>query len=254
MEVSHLTSSPTTAQERSKIQFFDTSVAQAQADRAAMENEMTDVFIVDDHQIFRDGLRALLESTGEITVVGDASSGDGLLEKLAAVKPALVLMDIQMPGTNGIALTRMVKDKYPEIAVLMLTMFEDDQSVFSAMQAGASGYVLKGISNDDMIASILTAASGGAVFSQNVAQYMLAYFRRARSEDEATAAGPELSQRELDVLQLIAEGADNPEIARRLSLTPKTVRNYVSRVLKKLDATDRSSASSIARDQGLIDS
>ncbi len=214
---------------------------------------MTDVFIVDDHQIFRDGLRALLESTGEITVVGDAASGDGLLEKLEAARPALVLMDIQMPGINGIALTRQVKARFPDIAVLMLTMFEDDQSVFSAMQAGASGYVLKGISNEDMIASIITAASGGAVFSQNVAQYMLAYFRRAHSEGAESDNLPELSQRERDVLTLIADGADNPQIAQQLALTPKTVRNYVSRVLKKLNATDRNDAGTIARNSGLID-
>lgn len=218
---------------------------------------MTHVFIVDDHQIFRDGLRALLESTGEITVVGEADCGAGLLEKIAPAQPNLVLMDIQLPDTNGIILTRKVKTRFPDIAVLMLTMFEDDQSVFAAMQAGASGYVLKGISNDEMMVSIQTAATGGAVFSPNVAQYMLAHFRNAGMEDgkpSSRSADPALSQRELDVLRLIAEGYDNTAIAKKLTLTPKTVRNYVSRVLKKLNVRDRAEAGNRALEEGFLDS
>lgn len=214
---------------------------------------MTDVFIVDDHQIFRDGLRALLESTGEITVVGEAASGEGLLEALEAAQPDLILMDIHMPGQNGIALTRRVKKRFSDIAILMLTMFEDDQSVFAAMKAGASGYVLKGISNEDMIVSIRTAASGGSVFSESVAKVMLDYFRKAHVGEDSAETIPDLSDREMDVLRLMAEGADNTEIAKKLSVTQKTVRNYVSRVMKKLNVTHRNDAKDRASDIGLLD-
>jgi DNA-binding NarL/FixJ family response regulator len=213
---------------------------------------MIKIFVVDDHEIFRDGLRLLIESTDDLTVIGEAESGEGVLEKLAANPPDLILMDIHMPGENGIEVTRRIKQQYPGLVVLILTMFEDDKSVFAAMRAGASGYVLKGIKHDEMLQMLRVAASGGAVFSPRIAGHIIQWFTGMDTpQPDTTLELPELSRRELDILTLIAAGDDNPTIAEKLFLSPKTVRNYVSQVLTKLEATDRLDAAAKARRAGL---
>ena len=160
-------------------------------------------------------------------------------------------MDVHMPDENGITVTRQIKQRYPEVAVLMLTMFEDDNSLFSAMKAGACGYILKGINQTDMLGSIRLAANGGAVFSPRIAARMAAYFGRIQPTRSPNA--PTLNQRERDILNCITAGDDNVAIADKLSLSPKTVRNYVSQLLKKLEAADRIEAADKARQRGLID-
>jgi DNA-binding NarL/FixJ family response regulator len=213
---------------------------------------MITVFIVDDHQIFRDGLRMLIESSDDMSVVGEAESGATVISQLAAVKPDLILMDIQMPNENGIDVTRRIKKAYPDLTVLMLTMFEDDQSVFAAMRAGAIGYVLKGINHQDMLQTIRIAAAGGAVFSPRIARHMMQWFEQLPSSKPSPAVElPALTQRELEVLSMIAAGDNNAKIADKLVVTPKTVRNYVSQVLKKLAVDDRAAAAQMAHQAGI---
>lgn len=215
---------------------------------------MIHIFVVDDHEIFRDGLRLLIESTDDMTLIGEAESGEGVLEKLANLQPDLILMDIHMPGDNGIEVTRQIKDTYPDLTVLMLTMFEDDKSVLAAMRAGASGYVLKGIKHNEMLNTLRVAAAGGAVFSPRIAGYIMQSFAAMESAPPPSTSAvelPKLSRRELDILALIAAGDDNPTISEKLFLSPKTVRNLVSQVLKKLAVSDRIQAAEKARQAGL---
>ncbi len=213
---------------------------------------MINIFVVDDHEIFREGLRVLIDSSEDMMLIGEAESGADLLDKLANLQPDLVLMDINMPGENGIEVTRRLKQHYPNLIVLMLTMFEDDKSVFAAMRAGASGYILKGIKHTEMLQTLRVAATGGAVFSPRIAGHIMQWFSQIQtpqpeSEDEL----PKLSRREQDILALIAAGDDNPTISEKLTLSPKTVRNYVSQVLKKLEVSDRMDAAKKARRAGI---
>jgi DNA-binding NarL/FixJ family response regulator len=213
---------------------------------------MTTIFVVDDHQIFRDGLRLLIESTDDLTMVGEAESGESVLTKLADLKPDLILMDIHMPGENGIEVTRRIKQHHPDLTVLMLTMFEDDKSVFAAMRAGASGYILKGIKHNEMLQTLRVAATGGAVFSPRIAGYIMQSFAQMETSPLAAKVElPKLSPREQDILALIAAGDDNPMIAEKLTLSPKTVRNLVSQVLKKLEVSDRLAAADKAHQAGI---
>lgn len=215
---------------------------------------MIKIFVVDDHEMFRDGVRLLVDSTDDMTLVGEAESGVGVLEQLAVLQPDLVLMDINMPGENGIEVTRRVKAQYPDVHVLMLTMFEDDKSVFAAMRAGASGYILKGVKHREMLQTLRIAAEGGAVFSPRIATFIMQSFSQTAEEEaepEAADELPKLSRREQDILALIAAGDDNPMIAEKLTLSPKTVRNYVSQVLKKLAVEDRLEAAKKARQSGI---
>ena len=213
---------------------------------------MIKVFVVDDHEIFRNGLRLLIESADDMTLIGEAESGALVLDKLAQEQPDLILMDINMPGENGIDVTRRIKQHYPDMIVLMLTMFEDDKSVFAAMRAGASGYVLKGIKHTEMLQTLRLAAAGGAIFSPQIAGHIMQWFTQMQTaQKESTAELPLLSRREQDILALIAAGDDNPTIAEKLFLSPKTVRNYVSQVLTKLEASDRMDAAQKARRAGL---
>lgn len=214
---------------------------------------MINLFIVDDHQIFRDGLKLLFENTGDIAVVGEAESGETALSQLSDMTPDLILMDIQMSGLNGIETTRQVKAMHPEANILMLTMFEDDQSVFAAMRAGALGYVLKGIGHEEMLRTVHVAAAGGAVFSPKVANHIIQWFVQSaeQSAEETAVKLPALTTREREVLELLAVGLDNSVIAERLTVTSKTVRNYVSHLLKKLEVKDRLEAAEKARQAGI---
>lgn len=229
---------------------------------------MISIFIVDDHQLFRDGLKLLFETTEDMCVLGEAASGEEALMRLTGVMPELILMDIQLPGKNGIDVTRELKERNPGHNILMLTMFEDDRSVFAAMRAGAVGYVLKGINHDEMLQTVRMAAAGSAIFSPQIANHILQWFanggnpqsqgaKEAKEAKEAKKAQddkdelPSLTHREREVLQLLAEGCDNNTIADRLTVTEKTVRNYVSQLLKKLEVSDRHAAGEKARLAGM---
>jgi DNA-binding NarL/FixJ family response regulator len=206
------------------------------------------VLIVDDHPVVRDGLRWLFESAGGIDVVGEA--GDGLTAVRLAVElaPDVVLMDLAMPGLDGIEATRRVKAAAPHTAVLVLTMSESDASLVAAVTAGASGYVLKGAGQQDLLRATRAVAEGQAMFGAGVALRLLALVKAAHP---GGGVFPELTTREREVLELMARGQGNAEIAHRLVVSEKTVRNNVSTILTKLHAAHRAQAVARARDAGL---
>jgi DNA-binding NarL/FixJ family response regulator len=205
---------------------------------------MIRVMIVDDHPIFRDGLAATLSRLDDMTVVAVATSGEEAVALAAAVRPDVVLMDLNLPGISGVEATRRLTGSQPGPAVLAITMVDDDDTVLAALRAGAKGYVLKGSTGDEIAAATRTAASGGAVFGPGIASRVLALAAGRRP----AARDGDLTDRERDVLEMIAEGASNAHIARTLGLSLKTVQNYVSRVLDKLQVTDRTQAALRARD------
>lgn len=208
------------------------------------------ILIADDHPLFRDGIRTLVLAATDMEIVGEAESGEEAIKLAALLQPDIILMDIQMPGTNGIQATRQIHDASPHIGVLILTMFDDDSSVFSSMRAGARGYILKGAKQDDIQRAIRAAAHGEAIFSPTVAARMMEFFSSIRPI-QPPRFFPELSDREHEVLDLIAQGYRNPEIADRLVLSPKTVRNHVSNILSKLQVADRTQAVLKAKEAGL---
>jgi len=208
------------------------------------------VLIADDHLLFRDGLRALLASADDTDLVGEASTGEEAVALAASLQPDIVLMDVQMPGVNGIDATRQIVRMSPHIGVLVVTMFEDDHSVFMAMRAGARGYMLKGASHAEMLRAIRAVGSGEAIFSPVIAARLIDYFANIRPVTPPQVF-PELSEREREVLALLAQGTSNAEIAARLVLSPKTVRNHVSNILSKLQVADRAEAIVRAREAGL---
>nr|WP_275983549.1 response regulator transcription factor [Paenibacillus hamazuiensis] len=197
------------------------------------------IVIAEDHPLFRSGVRNLLRTTDDLEVVGEASSGEEAVALVERLQPDLVLMDIRMPGMNGIEATRLIKEKYPAIEVLILTMFRDDQSVFTAMRVGAKGYILKDSDEDELLKSIRMVGSGGAVFSADIAGRMMHYFSQSRTVPADNPTFSELTKRELEILERIAKGDSNAEIAARLQISNKTVANYVSNILNKLQVSDR---------------
>jgi DNA-binding NarL/FixJ family response regulator len=200
------------------------------------------IVIADDHPLFRGGVRNLLQTTDDLQVVGEASSGEEVLELASSLQPELILMDIRMPGLNGIEATRMIREKYPHIEVLILTMFREDQSVFTAMRVGAKGYVLKDADEAELLQSIRMVGSGGAVFSPDIAGRMIHYFSSTRAAEPLEPALAELTRREMEILERIAEGDSNSQIAAKLHISAKTVANNVSNILNKLQVTDRNEA------------
>ncbi|WNR44028.1 response regulator transcription factor [Paenibacillus roseipurpureus] len=207
------------------------------------------IMIADDHPIFRSGVRNLLQTTEDLRVVGEAASGDEVLGLVEQCQPDLILMDIRMPGLNGIEATRLVKEKYPHIHVLILTMFRDDQSVFTAMRVGAKGYLLKDADEIELLQSVRIAGNGGAVFSSDIAARMMHFFSEPRTVNLSEhPALSELSKRELEILERIAEGYTNAQIGARLNISAKTVANYVSMILNKLQVVDRNEASRILQE------
>jgi DNA-binding NarL/FixJ family response regulator len=207
------------------------------------------ILIADDHTLFRDGLSALLRSVPDTEVVGEASTGEEALAQVAALEPDVVLMDIQMPGVNGIEATRRIVQDHAGIGIVILTMFEDDDSVFAAMRAGARGYVLKGAGQDEMLRAIRAVKNGEALFGPAIADRLIAFFDATPTAPPV--AFPELTDREREILDLIAAGHGNTVIADRLYLSPKTVRNYVSSIFSKLQVADRAQAIVRAREAGL---
>jgi DNA-binding NarL/FixJ family response regulator len=208
------------------------------------------ILIADDHTLFRSGLKALFESLAETAVIGEAESGQEAITLAETLQPDIILMDIQMPGINGIDATRRIVQTNPHIGVIMVTMFEDDDSVFAAMRAGARGYVLKGADQDEMVRVIHAVAQGEALFGPGIATRLMAYFKMPRLA-AINPIFPDLTEREREVLQLIAQGMNNGDIARQLHLSVKTVRNYASNIFGKLQVVDRAQAIIKARDAGL---
>jgi DNA-binding NarL/FixJ family response regulator len=207
------------------------------------------VVVADDHPIVRSGLSALLASLDDIEVVGLATDGREAVEQARSHRPDVVVLDLQMPGMDGFAAAREIGRVVPEAAVLVLTMFGDDESVFSAMRAGAHGYIVKGAEQEEIERAVRAVAAGEAIFSAGVAARVLAYFSSppAQSAQEF----PELTARERKILDLLAEGLPNHVIADRLGLARKTVANNVSSILTKLQVADRAQAIIRARDAGL---
>jgi DNA-binding NarL/FixJ family response regulator len=214
--------------------------------------EPTRVLIADDHPVFLHGLASVLDAADQITVVGRAVSGDEAIAMAAELQPDVVVMDLQMPGTNGVEATRALVRTSPHIGVLMLTMYGDDESVFAAMRAGARGYLLKGADQADIVHAVHALAGGTAVFGQAIAHKIIEFFSAPRSQ-VPNDLFPELTDREREILTLIAEGHSNPAIARQLFLSPKTVRNHVSNIFSKLQVVDRAQAIVRARKAGLTD-
>ena len=211
--------------------------------------EMLTVLIADDHPFFRDGLRALLAAQPDLECVGEAASGDEAVRLAAELQPDVVLMDVQMPGMSGVEATRRIVSSSPQVRVLVVTMFEDDAVVFAAMRAGARGYLLKGVRHEDMVRAIRAVGSGEAIFGPHIAGKLVDYFSALQPSQPAELF-PELSSREREILALLAQGHKNAEIAARLVLSPKTVRNYVSNILSKLQVADRAQAILRAKEAG----
>ncbi len=209
---------------------------------------MIRVLIADDHPAFVAGLGHLLAAIEGVEVVATASDGEQAVAEGVRHRPDVAIMDLQMPGLGGIEATRSLRTRSPETAVLILTMLEDDESVFEAMRAGARGYVVKGAGLDEISAAVTAVARGDAIFGTAVATRVLDFFS---GPQRPAVPFPELTDREREVLEQLASGADNATIARRLSLSPKTVRNHVSNIFAKLQVADRTQAALRARQAGM---
>ncbi len=199
------------------------------------------VLVADDHPLYRDGLRTMLEATDDLQLAAEAQDGEEALLALAGNSVDVALLDVNMPGLNGIDTASRIAADAPEVAVLMLTMFADDASVFAALRAGARGYVLKDSARDDLLRAIRAVANGEAIFSPTIATRVLDYFARPHPSI-APDAFPMLTNRERDVLHLIAQKHTNAQIASQLGLSRKTTSNYVSAILTKLQVRDRAEA------------
>ena len=213
--------------------------------------EPVHVMLVDDQRLMRDGLRTLLELESDIVVVGEASNGQEAVQVYAEHTPNVVLMDIRMPVMNGVEATARLCQDWPEANIIILTTFDDDEYVFEGLRAGAKGYLLKDVSGDELATAVRAVAGGSVLLGSSVAQRVLAQFAGLRPAKSAALPEP-LSDRELEILQLIAEGLSNPEIAARLFLAEGTVKNYVSTILQKTDTRDRAQAVLKAHALGIL--
>ncbi len=217
------------------------------------------VLIADDHVFYREGVRALLNNVPDVQVLGEAATGEEVIARATELHPDIILMDLKMPGLNGIEATRRIMQMQPEIGILVITMFDDDDSVFAAMRAGARGYLLKDADREELVRAITAVWRGEAIFSPAIAQRMIQYFSIARpsggspqrdGSGQTNGAFSELTEREREILDLIAQGYNNNAIANQLVLSIKTVQNYVSNILSKLQVVDRSQAIVRARQAG----
>jgi len=208
------------------------------------------IILVDDHEVVRLGLKALLDRHPQLEVVGEAGSARESLEQVATLKPDVVVMDIRLPGSSGIEACEEIVEKYPDIKVIMLTSYAEDEMLFSAIRAGASGYVLKQIASEELVKAIEAVGRGEALLDPAVTQRVFQEVRRAVREEEASAFA-HLSQQEKHVLQLVSEGKTNREIAKNLFLGEGTVRNYVSSILSKLSVNNRAEAAAYAVEHNL---
>lgn len=207
------------------------------------------ILLADDHASFRAGLASLLGTIPGIVVAGEAASGQEAVAEALRVQPDIVVMDLNMPGVDGIEATRRIVATSPHIAVLVLSMYEDDDQVFGALKAGARGYLLKGADRGELVRAIRSVSSGEAIFGPGIARRLMAFFA-SRPAVEA-AVFPELTEREREILDMVARGLSNTEITQRLVLSPKTVRNHVSNIFSKLQVADRAQAIVRAREAGL---
>jgi DNA-binding NarL/FixJ family response regulator len=207
------------------------------------------ILIADDHPVFRKGLRALLAAMPTTELVGEATTGEEAINLAEKLQPDVILMDLQMPGSGGLPAIRQIVQTSPHIRILVVTMFEDDDSVFAAMRGGARGYVLKDMNDDEITRAILAVGNGEAIFSPAIAQRMMNFF--SARPDLPIDIFPELTESERNVLRLMAQGISNEAIAQQLALSTKTVRNYVSNIFSKLQVADRAQAIVKARDAGL---
>ena len=213
---------------------------------------MTDrirVLIADDHPVFRDGLHALVDAAPDLDFVGEATTGIEAVDLAASGRPAVILMDLRMPDLSGIEATRRILEADPTVGILIVTMSEDDESLFAAMRAGARGYIPKDADSDELLRAIRAAAVGEAIFGASIARRMMTFF--AAGARGPADPFPELTEREHEILELIAAGRSNGDIAQRLGITGKTVRNHVANVFNKLQVADRSQAIVRAREAGL---
>lgn len=214
-----------------------------------MRVEHIRTLIADDHPHFREGLRALLLSAPDVEVIGEAKDGEEAVRLATRLQPDVILMDLNMPGVGGIEATRRILHTSPHISILVISMYEDDDSVFAALKAGARGYLLKGALKAEILRALRSVTSGEAIFGPAIARRLMNYFAAPRPE--APAVFPELTEREREILALIACHETNPEIARKLHLSPKTVRNHTSNIFTKLQVADRAQAIIRAREAGL---
>jgi DNA-binding NarL/FixJ family response regulator len=208
------------------------------------------VLLADDHHLFREGLRALLVSASDLEVVGEAGDGNEVVAKAAEVRPDVILMDLQLPGLNGVEATRRILASQPKVSVLVLTMFEDTDTVLAAMRAGARGYLLKDTHEEALLRSVRAVANGEALFGPAVAERLIQYLAVATPPAEPRAF-PELTSRELEVLSLLAQGLTNQAVADHMGVSLKTARNHVSNILARLQVADRTEAVARARAAGL---
>jgi DNA-binding NarL/FixJ family response regulator len=212
------------------------------------------LMIADDHRLFREGLKALLAVTDDIEIVAEAEDGESALKKCQEVQPEIILMDINMPGLTGLQATQQILEKFPHIGIIMLTMLEDDASVFNAMRAGARGYLLKGADPKEVLSVIRAVADGQALFGPAIATRLMNFFKELSLKPVATQSKtsfPELTERELEILRLISQGLNNSEITQKLVLSPKTVRNHITSIFSKLQVADRAQAIVRAREEGV---
>jgi DNA-binding NarL/FixJ family response regulator len=210
----------------------------------------TRVLIADDHPLFRKGLRTLLNSLLATALVGEATSGASAVEMALALRPDVILMDLQMPEGGGLWAIRRLTAEWPEARILVVTLFEDDESVFTALKAGARGYVLKDAEEGEIARALQAVAQGEAIFSPTIAARLMEYFAAGPASPQP-ATFPDLTEREREVLARIARGRSNAEIADELSLSLKTVRNHASNIFNKLQVADRTQAALRAREAGL---
>lgn len=216
------------------------------------------ILLVDDQRLMREGLRTLLELESDFEIVGEAGDGQAALNAYAELQPDVVLMDIRMPVLNGVEATRRLMAQNSAARVIILTTFDDDANVFEGLRAGALGYLLKDVSGADLAAAVRTVAGGGALIEPSVARRVFAEFARLAPPNRSASASAEsslvepLSERELEVLKWVAEGLSNKEIGQKLSLAEGTVKNYVTNMLGKIGARDRTQAALRARELGLI--
>jgi DNA-binding NarL/FixJ family response regulator len=216
-----------------------------------MSEQPVSILVVDDHKLFREGLIALLDAAPETAVAGEAGTGEEAIARAAALAPDVILMDIQMPDMNGIEATRRILADQPQIGIIMLTMLEDDDSLFAAMCAGARGYILKGADKAEVLRTVSAVAGGQALFGPAIAGRLTGFFQRGGGTETAVVPFPDLTDREREVLALIAQGADNSEIAARLHISGKTVSNHISSIFNKLQLANRAQAIIKARDAGI---
>jgi DNA-binding NarL/FixJ family response regulator len=206
------------------------------------------ILVVDDHKLFREGLTALLHAAPQTAVVGEAATGAEAIAQAKAAAPDVILMDIQMPDMNGIEATRRILADQPDVGVIMLTMLEDNDSLFAAMCAGARGYILKGADKAEVLQTVTAVAGGQALFGPAIAGRLTAFFQRGGKRETAVNPFPDLTDREREVLTLIAQGLSNRDIGDRLHITGKTVSNHISNIFNKLHVASRAEAIVKARD------